>query len=433
MKRVLASEVPQYKGKDVILKGWIHRIRRLGELSFLILRDRSGLVQTAIEGDIVDFSKLSIETAVQLEGRVVSEGRAPGGFEVRVKGIEVLSESIDVPPIEVNKGIDLLKTDLDKILSYRPISLRNPEILAIFKVQAELIWAFREFLSKEGFTEIQTPKIVGTATEGGSDLFPVQYFEKRAYLAQSPQFYKQIMVGSGLERVFEVGHAYRAEEHNTARHLNEYISLDLEMGFIEDEQDVIQLHTNLLRFIFNHLKAKCSKELKLYKVEILDFKDIPQIPLAEAKRILKREFKKDLKEAKDLDPEGERLICQWVKKDTGNELLYITDYPVEKRPVYTMPREDDPSLTRSFDLLYKGVEITTGSQRIHNYHQLIESIRKFKLDERDFEFYLQTFRHGMPPHGGLAIGAERLTKQILGLANIREASLFPRDRTRIVP
>ncbi len=426
MKRVLAAEAGKHVGEEILLRGWVHRVRKLGQVSFLLLRDRSGVVQTVIETggwDIPD--ELTNEAVVAIRGKVGEDERAPGGIEVRVQkpeALEVISPSLEVSPIEINKKIDLLKTNLDTVLAFRPLSLRNPDIRAIFKVQAEIIRAFREFLLQEDFTEIQTPKIVATGTEGGSQLFPVQYFERQAYLAQSPQFYKQIMVGSGFERVFEVGHAYRAEEHNTARHLNEYVSLDLEMGFIENEEDIMQMETRLLRFMFEHLRSTCEPELRLYKAKIPGFQEIPRITLAEAKEILKSQYKKDL-----------GLICRHISKDTGEELVYITAYPTEKRPFYTMPCPDRPELTKSFDLLYRGEEITTGGQRIHSYHQLVENMKKFALRAEDFDFYLQTFKQGMPPHGGLAIGAERVTKQLLNLSNIREASLFPRDRTRISP
>ncbi len=433
MKRILATEAGQYIGEEILLQGWVHRIRQLGQISFLLLRDRSGVIQTVIEEGITDLPKVSNESVVAIKGKVGEDKRAPGGLEVRVRELEVLSPSLDLSPVEINKKIDFLKTNLDTVLTFRPLSLRNPDIRAIFKVQAEIIRAFREFLLREDFTEIQTPKIVATGTEGGSQLFPVQYFERQAYLAQSPQFYKQIMVGSGFERVFEVGHAYRAEEHNTARHLNEYISLDLEMGFIANEGDVMQTEVKLLKFMFEHLRSTCEAELRLYKAKISDFKDIPRLTLAEAKDILRSQYNKDLGGAKDLDPEGERLICRHLGKDTGEELVFITAYPEEKRPFYTLPCPDHPQLTRSFDLLYKGEEITTGGQRIHDYYQLVENMKKYGLRAEDFDFYLQTFKQGMPPHGGLAIGAERLTKQLLNLSNIREASLFPRDRTRISP
>ena len=433
MKRILAAEAKEHIGEEVLLQGWVHRIRQLGQVSFIILRDRSGIVQTIAEEGVAALPRLSNESVVIIKGKVSADARAPEGVEVRVGDISIISQPLETPPIEINKKIDLLKTNLDTLLTFRAVCLRNPDILSIFKVQAELIRAFRQFLMQESFTEIHTPKIVATGTEGGAELFSVRYFEQNAYLAQSPQFYKQIMVGSGLERVFEVGHAYRAEDHNTTRHLNEYVSLDLEMGFIENEQDVIELQKKLIQFMFTEVSSNCARELKLYRAKVPQFKDIPQLTLTEAKEILRTKCNKDLGYAPDLDPEGERLLCEYIKKDTGEGLVYITGYPTSKRPFYTMPREDSPEVSRSFDLLYDGEEITTGGQRINNYEQLIEKMRKADLREKDFDFYLQAFKYGMPPHGGLAIGAERITKQLLGLGNVREASLFPRDRTRVTP
>jgi len=242
-----------------------------------------------------------------------------------------------------------------------------------------------------------------------------------------------MLVGAGYERVFEVGPVYRAEEHNTTRHLNEYISLDLEMGFIESEQDVMQLEARLLKYMFEHLERACPKELVMYQAKVPRVSDeIPQLKLAEAQKILKQKFNKTTTDG-DLDPEAERLLCKYAEEELGSELIFVTHYPLEKRPMYAMPDEEDPRLTNSFDLLYKGLEITTGGQRIHQYERLIESIRCWGLNPKDFEFYLEIFKYGMPPHGGFAIGAERLTMQLLGLSNVREASFFPRDRTRLMP
>jgi len=284
----------------------------------------------------------------------------------------------------------------------------------------------------EGFLEVHTPKIVASGTEGGTELFPVQYFERTAYLAQSPQFYKQMLVGAGYERVFEVGPVYRAEPHSTTRHLNEYISLDIEMGFIESEQDLLALEARLLRHMFARVHERCAKELEMYGVTVPKIPErIPQITLAQAHEILHERFDKRI--AGDLDPESERLLCRYAQEEWGCELLFVTHYPREKRPMYAMPDSHNPALTRSFDLLYKGLEITTGGQRIHEYEQLVESIRGRGLDPTNFEFYLEVFKYGMPPHGGFAIGAERLTMQLLNLSNVREASFFPRDRTRLTP
>jgi nondiscriminating aspartyl-tRNA synthetase len=273
---------------------------------------------------------------------------------------------------------------------------------------------------------------VAAGTEGGTALFAVQYFERTAYLAQSPQFYKQMLVGAGFERVYEVGPVYRAEEHNTKRHLNEYISLDYEMGFIDDFREITAVETELLRHSFAPIERTCPRELELHHAEIPKVPaEIPHIRLAEALNILRERYDKHVED--DLDPEGEKLLCQYAKEEWGTEFVFVTHYPRDTRPMYAMPSEEDPALTNSFDLLYKGLEITTGGQRIHDYHMLVESIRARGLDPADFDFYLEIFKYGMPPHGGLAIGAERLTAQLLNLPNVRQASLFPRDRTRIVP
>jgi len=302
----------------------------------------------------------------------------------------------------------------------------------IFKLQAEIIDHFRTYMRNEGFTEITTPKIIATATEGGTQLFTVDYFDKLAYLAQSPQFYKQMLVGSGYERVFEIGHVYRAEEHNTSRHLNEYVSLDLEIGFIDDENDIMDVEEGFIQSLFKGLNSNFSNILNDYNQKLIIPEKIPRIGVKEACSILEKEYNKAYR-VYDLDPQGEKLICDWVYKNYKTDLIFLTEYPKSKRPMYTMPIEENSDFTRSFDLLFRGLEITTGGQRIHDYNMLREAFRKKELNPDDFGYYIDTFAYGMPPHGGLAIGLERLTAQILGLSNVREASIFPRDRTRLTP
>ncbi len=433
MNRILIATLPDSIGKEVLLKGWVHRIRQLGGVNFVVLRDRTGTVQTVFRKS-EDLAGLRNEMVVEVKGEVVSEPRAPGGIEVHVNNCTLTGNVYygASVPLEISNQRSFDRAELGSVLEHRPLSLRNQKVQAVFRIQSELIWAFREFLNRKGFTEIFTPKIVASGTEGGAELFKVEYFERTAYLAQSPQFYKQIMVGV-FERVFEVGHVYRAEKHDTSRHLNEYLSLDYEMGFINDEQDVIALEIDLLKYMFSHTKKACRAELELWGVQVPEFETIPQIALKDALQLLEEKCGKRVKSKADLDPEGEMLICQYFKKKTGTELVYITHYPTSKRPVYTMPDEKNPELTRSFDLLFKGLEVTTGSQRIHDYAMLVKNMEKSGLTPEDFDFYLQVFKYGMPPHGGLAIGAERLTKQLLDLPNIRMASLFPRDRTRITP
>jgi len=432
LKRTWINEVKKQIGTRVLLKGWVHTLRPIGKLKFIVLRDRTGFVQAKLKGEKSPAEELKEEAAIQIIGTVVQDPRAPEGIEIDVEELRVLSSPVEVPPIQINRPLDVIGVRLETALDHRTVSLRHPEIGSVFRVRAELIWAFREYLRSQGFLEVQTPKIVAAGTEGGTALFPVQYFERTAYLAQSPQFYKQMLVGAGYERVFEVGPVYRAEQHNTVRHLNEYISLDYEMGFIDDFREITQVETELLRFMFEHIQRACPKELELYKAEVPKVpKEIPHLTLAEGLHILKERYHKHCEG--DLDPEGEKKLCEYTKEELGSEFVFVTHYPRATRPMYAMPNEEDPTLTNSFDLLCRGLEITTGGQRIHLYNMLVESIQSRGLNPSDFDFYLEIFKFGMPPHGGLAIGAERLTAQLLNLTNIREACFFPRDRTRIVP
>jgi nondiscriminating aspartyl-tRNA synthetase len=431
MERTLARNVKDHIGKEIMLKGWIHQIRPVGKIKFVILRDRTGIVQTIVLNKEIDISNVERESVVTIYGKPKTEKQAPGGFEVEVTGIEIIEKAQSPLPFEVNRATELTNVKIDTILDHRPFSLRNPELASIFRVQAEIVRAFAEFMRADGFLEIHTSKIISAGTEGGTNLFPIQYFEQTAYLAQSPQFYKQMMVGAGYERVFEVGFVYRAEDHATSRHINEYLSLDFEMGFIESEQDVINEEIRLLKFMFDSIRKNCAEELKLHNAELPEIDTIPQLRLSEAIKIIKEKFNKKMETENDLAPEGERLICEYTKQEFNSDLVYITYYPANARPFYTMP--DGTGLTKGFDLLYKGMEVTTGSQRINNYQMLVDNMRKFGLKPESFEFYLEIFKYGMPPHGGLAIGTERLTQQILNLKNVREASLFPRDRYRLTP
>lgn len=429
MERVMISELKNNMGISVNISGWVHRVRKLGKLAFIILRDRTGLVQCVLNAKVIDIKGMKLESVVSIKGVVQSKEGSMEEVELWVEALEVISEVKEDLPIEINK--EELEANLDTILNHRVLSLRNPRVNAIFKVQAVLAQAFQSFLTKEGFTQVYTSKIGAEGTEGGTELFEIKYFEKKAYLAQSPQFYKQMMVGAGYERVFEIGHVYRAEEHNTIRHLNEYVSLDFEMGFINDENDIMSMEERLLKHMLKEVKENCREELKLLNADMPDIKgSIPSIRLSEAIDILKERFgRTDLEN--DLDPEGEKQICQYAKEALESEFLFLTHYPRKKRPMYAMPAEE--KLTHSFDLLFRGLEITTGGQRIHNYEQLKESIALRGLNVDSFKDYLEVFKFGMPPHGGLAIGLERLTGQLLGYRNIREVTLFPRDRDRIRP
>jgi nondiscriminating aspartyl-tRNA synthetase len=382
-------------------------------------------------GANIEVAGVGKEYVVDVVGKVMAEPRAPGGAEVHLTSLKVLA-SAQEPPLEINRPAVLAKTHLDKILDHRPISVRALPIRAIFKVQAEIIRAFSEYLRSQGFTEFKSSKIVATGTEGGANLFEIEYFERKAYLAQSPQFYKQTMVGSGFERVFEVGPVYRAEKHETSRHVNEYTSLDFEMGFIESEQDVIAMQVNLLRHICQEVASRCAPEIELLGATIPKIGDkVPQLTFKEAVQLV--ESSGHRLPAGDLDPEAERRLCEWSLKEHGSEFVYVVGFPLAHRPMYTYYREEDPGVSRSFDCLFRGLEITTGSQRIHGYELLVEQMRKRGLNPDNYTGYLTIFKHGMPPHGGLAIGLERLTMQLLGLTNVKEATLFPRDRHRLEP
>ncbi len=432
MERSLSCEALTRTGQTVRLAGWVHNLRDFREVKFLILRDRGGLIQTVVDPSAgIDINGVGKEFVVEVEGRVMPEPRAPGGAEVHLAALKVLARAHE-PPLEINRPAILAKTHLDKILDHRPISVRAMPIRAIFKVQSEIIRAFSEYLRSQGFTEFKSSKIVATGTEGGANLFQIEYFERRAYLAQSPQFYKQTMVGSGFERVFEVGPVYRAEKHETSRHINEYTSLDFEMGFIRDEQDVIAMQVGLLGHICGEVADRCPAELELLGARVPVIGDsIPQLTFKEAVR--KVEESGHQLPAGDLDPEGERRLSEWALKEHGSEFVYVVGFPLAHRPMYTHFREEDPAVSRSFDLLFRGLEITTGSQRIHDHDLLVAKMRERGLDPEQYKGYLSIFKHGMPPHGGLAIGLERLTMQILGLSNVKEATLFPRDRRRLEP
>ena len=429
MKRVMINEIGNLIGEKIQIKGWVYRIRKLKTITFIIMRDRTGFVQCIAENNAIDMSTIKLESVISIFGEVKEDKNALNPYELVIEQFEIINRVTEELPIEINKSI--LDVNLDTMLDNRVLSLRHEKINSIFKIQNLIVQGFRDFLSKKGFTEIFTPKIVAEGAEGGTEVFELKYFENKAYLAQSPQFYKQMMVGAGFERVFEVAHVYRAEEHNTSRHLNEYISMDCEMGFIEDEKDIMDLEENLIIFIINKIFQEGKKYLKILNVDLpkLNIK-IPRIKFSEALEILSKEYNKSDLDG-DLDPDAEKLICKYSKEKLGCDFIFLTHYPRKKRPMYTMPLGETE--THSFDLLFRGVEITTGGQRIHDYNMLINNIKYKGLTPEVYHNYTSVFKYGMPPHGGLAIGLERITAQLLGLENVREASLFPRDRTRLAP
>lgn len=429
----LSTQLREHLGKQVILHGHVLGLRRLGNIAFIQLRDRTGTAQIVVESPslLQSIESLSLESAIECTGLVVQNNQQ---VEVQLRELTVLSSGHSLPPVEIGKQKKMESLSLNSMLEYRPLTLRSPWVRAIFKIEAAICSFFREFLEKEGFTEIHSPKIVATGTEGGANLFALEYFGKQAYLAQSPQFYKQAMVGV-FERVYEIGPVYRAEEHDTSRHLNEYISLDLEIGFIKSEKDLIALKTRLIHHILERLSQECLAEFALFGLTIPAPSTIPSLTYEEACQLLQSKlgWKSESPLAMpDIDPEGERLLYQHVLKEYNSEFVFLTAYPQEVRPFYAMPLEGTP-YTRSFDLLFRGLEITTGGQRIHNYEMLVENMKLRGLNPETFTDYLQCFNYGMPPHGGMATGLERLAKQLLNLPNVKLASLFPRDRNRLGP
>lgn len=428
MKRTMINELNNKINEKVKISGWVHRIRKLKSFSFLVLRDRTGVVQCVMNNSALE-EGLRLESVVEIEGNVVEGKNSLNNFEIQGESLQVISLVREELPIEINN--EALNINLDTMLNNRVLSLRHEKINTIFKVQNILAQAFEEFLLKEGFTEIFTPKLVSEGAEGGTEIFQVKYFDQKAYLAQSPQFYKQMMVAAGFERVFEVAHVYRAEEHNTNRHLNEYVSMDFEMGFIEDEKDIMDMEENLLKFTLEKLTERGDKYIQLLNIQVPKIEgSIPRMKLKEAIEILKTQYGKVELEG-DLDPEGERLICSYAKEKFNSDFIFLTHYPRRKRPMYTMPCGEEE--THSFDLLFRGMEITTGGQRIHQYDALVENMEYKGLNPENYTSYTSVFKYGVPKHGGLAIGLERLTAQLIGLENVREASLIPRDRTRLTP
>jgi len=429
MQRTYVCDIEKKAEVNILVKGWVHKIHDLGQISFVHLRDKTGIVQLILDEETS--KDLKLEMAIEVCGKTVLNEKAPGGIEVLPDDIKVVGKTFyETLPIEVNAYKQ--KASLEKQLDNRCLSLKAPKTRAIFKVQEEIANAFRNFLTAQRFSEVRTPKIISSSTEGGSEMFTVDYFGRRAFLTQSPQFYKQMMVGAGFERVFEIGFAYRAELHNTWRHLNEYVSLDVEMGFIEDENELMDLEEALINHIYDHLRKTCARELEIFKVELPEKVEIPRMPLPEAQEILLDKF--NLRSpVGNISAEGEVVLSDYIKKTYGSDFVFLTHYPVSKRPMYAMPDPENPELTKSFDLIFKGLEITTGGQRINDYEMLKENIKKFKLNPDDFAFYLDNFKYGMPPHGGFAIGLERITLKILNLDNIREATLITRDMKRLEP
>ena len=421
-----------YEGKSVKVNGAVHTIRDMGEVAFIVLRKREGLLQCVYEEGKTQFDLKDLKEAatIEVEGTVKPEERAPHGFEIRLDKIKVLSEPAAPMPLAISKW--KLNTSLEANLNNRAIALRNIRERAKFRIQEGVVRGFRDFLYSQGFTEIHTPKLGAKSAEGGANLFKLEYFHRPAILQQSPQFYKQMMVGV-FDRVFETAPVFRAEKHNTKRHLNEYNSLDFEMGYIDGFEDIMAMETGFLQYTMELLKKDYAKELDILQIELPDVSRIPAIRFDEAKQRVAEKYDRQFRNPYDLEPEEEHLIGQYAKEEFGSDFVFVTHYPSKKRPFYAMDDPADSTYTLSFDLLYKGLEITTGGQRIHQYDKLMEKIAQRGMETEGMEHYLSAFKYGMPPHGGLGIGMERLTMQLIGEDNVREATLFPRDLSRLEP
>ncbi|HEX8247412.1 MAG TPA: aspartate--tRNA(Asn) ligase [Pyrinomonadaceae bacterium] len=429
VQRIFIRNIDQFVEQDILIRGWVFRFRQLSKTAFIVLRDCSGEVQCVADPELLKDVRLKLDDAVEIYGKVRLESRSKLGYEVDVIRVEILNPSSNNLPFNASSNIESVGPET--LLDYRPLAVRNETIGNIFLIQAALLKYFREFLNNRFFREIITSKIVASGTEGGTNLFEIKYFERVAYLAQSPQFYKEHGV-AGFERVYETGHVYRAEPHASSRHLTEYYSLDFELGFIDGPEDVIQIERELLTYIFERINNEYAEILESYKQPPLpSLLNVPIWEFSHCLELLKDNFgRTDLVD--DLDPEGERQICKIAEKETGLPAVFVIGYPLESRPFYTAPRGTEGA-ANSFDLLYNGLEITTGGQRLHRREDLEAALLKRDIEPVNFESHLKMFELGMPPHGGLAIGLERLTMQVLGLSNVRQAVLYPRDRYKVTP
>lgn len=428
-KEIETIKLSQYIGETVILHGSIYKIRRMSGFCFVILRTARYTVQCVCDRQEI-MAELQEEACVELTAMVVREERAKAGAELHIHEMKVLSRPEAQMPIVMNQK--QIEASLEHKLDFRPLTLRNEKERAVFKLQEGIVRGFRRFFEEESFTEIHSPKIVYAGAEGGANIFQLDYFGRKAYLAQSPQFYKQMMVGV-FERVFEIGPVFRAEKHDTARHLNEYTGVDFEMGYIQSFRELMEMEVQMLRSALTMLREEYGYELELLQVKLPELKEIPAVKFSEAKALVKDRTGRVPGESHDFEPEEERQLSEIIFQETGSEFVFVTHYPASKRPFYAMESKENREETLSFDLIFRGLEITTGGQRIHDYNTQVEKMRRLGMEEEAFESFLMMHKHGMPPHGGLGLGLERFTARLLGFENVRQASLFPRDINRLKP
>ena len=432
LQRTRSEQVAARIGQRVRIVGWLQSVRTIGAISFVIVRDAQGVIQAVADpAGLAALGPAQLESVVAVTGDVHAEPQAPGGVELRAIAIEVIAATATAPPIALNKK--LAKLPLPALLDHAVIANRAPPRRAVFRIGAAAMRGFRHALDGERFVEIQSPKLVESATEGGANVFTVDYFGRAAYLAQSPQLYKQIMVGV-FERVYEVGPVFRAEPHDTSRHINQYTSLDVELGFIADHFEVMAQLTRVLAAMLGEVATACPRELALLGVRMPEVPaTIPHIHFTEALELLVEPLGEAVRDEPDLSPAGERWLGQWARAQHASDWLFVTGYPMRKRPFYTHPEPERPAHSRSFDLLFRGTELVTGGQRLHRHEDYLAALAARQMSSAPIAAYLEAFRHGMPPHGGFAIGLERFVMQLLELPNIRLAVLFPRDLNRLSP
>lgn len=437
MERTLSSDVKTHVGKKVHIEGWLHKKRLLGGLTFINVRDRRGLMQAVIDDkdEVEKLRGMQIGTVLAVEGTAVEESRAPGGAELHDVNITVLVPVTDEPPIEIDKPLSHKAENLETLFDNRVIGLRNLQETAIFRIQSTVLEAAREYFRQNGFTEMNTPKLLAGATEGGAEVFKLDYFGKEATLAQSAQFYKQMMVGV-FERVFETNPTYRAEPSATTRHMTEYITIDAEMGFITFD-DLRTFAGGLLRYIVDKVWQDREPELKLWNATKPVLADpIPSIPMAQIHELYTKATGTSTIGEDDLRPDEEKWICEYAKKKLGSEAVFVTEWPISSMKFYHKVNDQNPEVADRSDLLFRGVEIATVPMREHRYDVLVKQLRELAHGDPDspgFKYYLQAFKYGLPPHGGFGWGLERTTEKILNLGNIKEATLFPRDINRLAP
>lgn len=429
---VESEELLSHVGQTVKVHGSIYKIRKMSGFAFVLLRTKREVIQCLYNEEEAKFplEELKENACVRFEGRVVAEERSRKEYDFHLISVEVLSNPTEEMPVVINGK--LMNANLETLLDYRPITLRNESMRAIFKLQEGLCQGFRSFLQEQRFTEIHSPKLVSAGAEGGANIFSLKYFDKQAYLAQSPQFYKQMMVGV-YERVFEIGPVFRAEKHDTSRHLNEYTGVDFEMGYVTKIEQLMAMETGMIQAAMKYLKENFEPELNLLQVELPVVTHIPVIPFHEAKEMVRETYHRKIKDYEDFEPEEEKLLGELVKKDYGSDFVFVSCYPTAKRPFYAMEDKENPDITQSFDLFFRGIEVTTGGLRIHDYEEQVAKMIRKGLHPKDFESYLMMHKYGMPPHGGLGIGLERFTMKLLNLNNVRYTSLFPRDVHRLTP